>query len=104
MKMMKILMERIDDELQDAHDYAKLALEYRGVEPETANLFAKLSGEETTHATALHDCVLGHIEAYRQKGREVPEGMMAVYECLHERQIDKAEGVKRYQSMFRRGQ
>lgn len=101
MKMMKILMERIDDELQDAHDYAKLALEYRGVEPETANLFAKLSGEETTHATALHDCALGHIEAYRQKGREVPEGMMAVYECLHERQIEKAAKVQLLQKMYR---
>lgn len=102
MNVMTLLMERIDDELQDACDYAKLALEYRGVEPETANLFAKLSGEETTHATALHDCVLGHIEAYRQKGREVPEGMMAVYECLHERQIEKAERVKNYQALYRR--
>lgn len=101
MKIMELLMERIDDELQDACSYAKLALEYQGTEPETANLFAKLSDEETTHATALHDCVLEYIEAYRQKGREVPEGMMAVYECLHKRQIEKAEKVQLLQKMYR---
>lgn len=101
MNVMTLLMERIDDELQDACDYAKLALEYRATDPETARLFARLSGEETTHATALHDCVLGHMEAYRQKGLEVPEGMMAVYECLHERQIEKAARVQLLQKMYR---
>ena len=99
---MTLLMERIDDELQDACDYAKLALEYRDTEPETASLFARLSGEETTHATALHDCVLEHMEAYRQKGLEVPVAIMAVYEYSHDQQIEKSERVKRYQSMYRK--
>lgn len=102
MNVMTLLMERIDDELQDACDYAKLALEYRATDPETASLFARLSGEETTHATALHDCVLGHMEAYRQKDLEVPVAIMAVYEYSHDQQIEKAERVKRYQSMYRK--
>ncbi len=102
MNVMTLLMERIDDELQDACDYAKLALEYRDTEPETASLFARLSGEETTHATALHDCVLEHMEAYRQKGLEVPVAIMAVYEYSHDQQIEKSERVKRYQSMYRK--
>ena len=102
MNVMTLLMERIDDELQDACDYAKLALEYRDTEPETASLFARLSGEETTHATVLHDCVLEHMEAYRQKGLEVPVAIMAVYEYSHDQQIEKSERVKRYQSMYRK--
>lgn len=53
-------------------------------------------------ATALHDCVLGHMEAYRQKGLEVPVAIMAVYEYSHDQQIEKAERVKRYQSMYRK--
>ena len=101
MKIMELLMERIDEELQDACDYAKMALEYQATEPETAALFAKLSGEETTHATALHDCVFMKMETYRQKGREMPAGMMAVYECLHKRQIEKAEKVQLLQKMYR---
>lgn len=99
MQTMKLLMERIDDELQDACSYAKLALEYQDSEPELANLFERLSGEEMTHATALHNCVMAHIETYRQKGRPVPEAMTAVYECLHERQIDKSAKVRLLQKM-----
>ena len=101
MNVMTLLMERIDDELQDACDYAKLELEYRATDPETASLFARLSGEETTHATALHDCVLGHMEAYRQKDLEVPVAIMAVYEYSHDQQIEKATKVQLLQKMYR---
>lgn len=41
-------------------------------------------------------------KSYASKGGTVPEAMAAVYEYLHKRQIDKAEGVKRYQSMYRK--
>ena len=47
-------------------------------------------------------CVLGHMEAYRQKGLEVPVAIMAVYEYSHDQQIEKSERVKRYQSMYRK--
>ena len=104
MNVMTLLMERIDDELQDACDYAKLALEYRDMEPELAVLFARLSEEEMTHMNLLHGAAVEQIERIRRQGGTVPEAMAAVYEYLHKRQIDKAEGVKRYQSMFRRAQ
>ena len=43
MKKIKLLMEHIDDEIHDAHTYAELALEYKATDPETADLFCKLS-------------------------------------------------------------
>lgn len=104
MKTMKLLMERIDDELQDACDYAKLALEYRDSEPELAVLFSRLSEEEMTHMNLLHGAAVEQIESVQRQGGTVPEAMSAVYEYLHERQIDKAESVKRYQAMFRKPQ
>lgn len=102
MNVMTLLMERIDDELQDACDYAKMALEYRDTEPELAVLFARLSEEEMTHMQLLHGAAVEQIERIRRQGGTVPEAMAAVYEYLHKRQIDKAESVKRYQSMYRK--
>lgn len=102
MKEIKILMEHIEDELRDAHTYAELALEYRTTDPETAELFYKLSGEEMNHMNALHKAVVAHIEDYRKKKGEPPEAMMAVYEYLHKRDIERAEEVGVLQALYKK--
>lgn len=102
MKEIKMLMEHIDDELDDAHTYAKLAVEHKAVDPELAELFYKLSGEEMNHMNALHKAVVSHIEDYRRKKGEPPEAMMAVYEYLHKRDIEKAEEVGVLQAMYKK--
>lgn len=102
MKEIKLLMEHIEDELGDAHTYAELALEYKATDPELADLFCKLSGEETNHMNALHKAVVAHIDDYRRKKGEPPEAMMAVYEYLHKRDIDKAEKVGVLQAMYKK--
>ena len=102
MKEIKLLMEHIEDELKDAHTYAELALEYKEADPETAELFYKLSGEEMTHMNALHKAVVRRIEEYRRQKGEPPEAMMAVYEYLHKRDIEKAENVGVLQGMYKR--
>lgn len=102
MKEIKLLMEHIEDELKDAHTYAELALEYKETDPETAELFYKLSGEEMTHMNDLHKAVVRHIEAYRRQKGEPPEAMMAVYEYLHKRDIERAENVGVLQGMYKK--
>jgi hypothetical protein len=42
MKVIKMLMEHIEDELEDAHTYAKLALEYKSPDLELSDLFYRL--------------------------------------------------------------
>lgn len=100
MKTIELLMDHIEDELNDACTYAKLALEYKSTDPEMANLFYKLSGEEMSHMTALHNNILRHIDTYKRTHGEAPEAMRAVYEHLHKRHIDRAERVGVLQSMF----
>ena len=77
MKEIKLLMEHIEDELEDAHTYAELAVEYKHEDPELADLFYRLSGEEMNHMNALHKAVVSHIEEYRKQKGEPPAAMMA---------------------------
>lgn len=102
MKIIEILTEHISDELDDACTYAKLAIKYRESDPETADLFYKLSGEEMTHMDALHKAVARLIGDYRVKHGEPPASMLAVYDYLHEKAIDRAERITALRSMFKR--
>lgn len=102
MKEVKILMEHIEDEIQDAHTYAQLALEYREKEPEMADLFYRLSQEEMGHMAMLHKEAVSVIEKYRREKGQPPEDMMAVYEYLHKRQMCEAEKVGIVQGMYKR--
>lgn len=101
MKLIQMLCEMVDDEISDAHKYAKCALEYKDTHPNLSKVFFDLSGAEMQHMTILHTEVAKLIEKYRQEKGEPPEGMKAVYDYLHQKQIDKAAEVKTLQGMYR---
>lgn len=102
MKIIELLSEHIEDELEDARTYAMLALEYKDTEPEAANLFYKLSGEEMEHMEALHKRVVASIEKYKQTKGEPPEGMRALYEFVHKREIAQAEKITALQNLYKK--
>lgn len=102
MKEVKVLMEHIEDEVQDARTYAKLALEYRDEDHETAEVFYKLSCEEMDHMNRLHKAVVRIIDEHRRTKGEPPADMMAVYRYLHKRAMDEAEEVEVVQAMYRK--
>ena len=49
----------------------------------------------------LHGEVVRQIDRYRKVKGKPPTSMQAIYDYLHEKQIDEAKGVKEYQSMYR---
>lgn len=102
MRIMELLHEHIGEELEDACTYIKLALEYKDSDPEMAQMFYKLSTEEIGHMEALHKSVVSHIEAYKRQKGEPPEGMKALYEFLHRKEIDKAEKIGNLQYLYRK--
>ena len=102
MKEIKLLMEHIEDELEDAHTYAELAVKYKHDDPELADLFYRLSGEKMNHMNALHKAVVSRIEEYRKQKGEPPAAMMAVYEYLHKRDIERAENIGVVQGLYKR--
>ena len=101
MKIIKKLSEMISEEIEDAEKYARCALMYKEDMPELAETFFRLSNEEMGHMNMLHDQVTRIITDYRKKNGDPPEGMMTLYNYLHEKQIDQATVVKSMQSMFR---
>ena len=101
MKIIGILSDHIEEEINDAGAYAKLACEYRESSPETAEIFYRLSLEEMTHMECLHNEVVRVITEYRKTKGEPPEGMKVLYDYLHRKQIETAAKVKIMQSMYK---
>lgn len=101
MKIIEELYEHIDEEIHDMKCYAKMACLYKGKYPQLAETLSKISVQEETHASALHDKVVELIDAYKKAGNSIPVDMEALYEYLHKRQIEKHAEALRYLDMYK---
>ena len=101
MKIIEKLSKMIEDELSDAERYAKCALKEKEERPALAQTFYTLSIDEMKHATMLHDEVTRVINEYRSAGNEPPADMTAVYNYLHDKQIERATNIKIIQESYR---
>ena len=101
MKLIKLLEEKIEDEIHDIKEYAELAAEVKDEHPSLAQVLYNISVQEDAHHAALHGEVVKLIEEHRRKHGEPPAAMMAVYEYVHKRHIEKLEEARRYQDIYK---
>ena len=101
MTIIKKLSEMISEEIEDADRYVNCALNHRMDNPSLADTFFKLSQEEMNHMSMLHDQVTRIIDSFRKEHGDPPKEMMAVYDYLHQKQIDAAAQVKAKQALYR---
>ena len=100
MKIIECLSKYIDEEIADAEKYAKKAIEVRETDKTLADNLFELSAEEMRHSQILHAQVTRIIADYRKEKGEPPAAMLAVYDYLHKKHIDKAAQIKVMQKMF----
>lgn len=101
MKIIEILSEKIEEEVCDAKSYIKLAIDYKEEYPELSRTLYTLSTQEMEHMNLLHNEVTEIIKRYRETKGDPPADMLAVYEYLHKKQIEKAADVKVMQNMYK---
>lgn len=101
MKIIKTLEELIEDEIHDVKKYAQLAAEVKKDHPGLAQVFYNISTQEDAHQAALHAEVVKLIENYRKTNGEPPAAMLAVYDYIHKKHIEKMEEARRYQDIYK---
>ena len=101
MKLIKELEELIEDEICDVKKYAKMASELKAEHPSLAQTLYTISTQEDTHQAMLHAEVVKIIENHRKTHGEPPASMLAVYDYLHKRHIEKLAEARHYQDIYK---
>lgn len=101
MKKIEQVVHRIEEEIEDAKNYAILAIEMKHSDPSLSHIYYTLSTEEEKHQEMLHEQVVRIIDKYRKEKGEPPAPMMAVYDYLHRKAIEKMAEVRRYQDVYK---
>ena len=102
MKLIQKFTELIEDELESAENYIRMAIKHKEDNPKLAKALADISNDELRHMGILHDEVVEVIAEHRRTAGEPPASMLAVYNYLHERHIDKANKIKMLQAEYRK--
>jgi hypothetical protein len=100
-KIIRELEEMIEDEIHDIKKYAKMAAEVKDEHPTLAQALYTISTQEDTHQAMLHNEVVKIIEEHRRMHGDPPATMMAVYDYLHKKHIEKLAEARRYQDEYK---
>ena len=101
MKIIKELSCLIDEEIDGACTYAKLALKLKDERPQLAQTFYSLTVDEMKHIDILHDEVVRVINEHKATGAEVPVEMQAVYDYVHDKEIERVHHIKMYLEQYK---
>ena len=85
-----------------AEDTVKKAIMYKTEYPIASRAFYAKSVALMETIKATHDAVVALIEGYKKEKGEPPAPMMAIYDYMHERHINKTAAIKSLQDMYQR--
>ena len=94
MKMIESIVDMIDEEIDGAEHYARCALKHKDDFPSAAAAFHHIATEELRHIDILHVEVKKIIAEHRSAHGEPPAAMLAVWDYVHKKMIERVEKVK----------
>ena len=100
MQVIKCMCEDIEKTLTMAEKDVKKAIEYKEQYPIAAKAFYNKSVALMETIKGMHDGVVITIKNYRDEKGEPPAPMLAVYNYLHEKQVDEAALIKNLQDIY----
>ena len=100
MRVIKDICEDMEKTLDMAECNVKKAIEYKMDYPLAAQAFYNKSVAIMNTIKGQHDAVVSLIEGYKKEKGEPPAPMMAVYNYLHEKQINLVAAIKTLQDLY----
>lgn len=100
MKIIECISEDIEATLNMAEHNIKKAMKYKEEYPVASRAFYNKSVALMDTIKLQHDAAVALIEGYKKEHGEPPVPMMAIYNYLHERQINQAAGIRTLQDMY----
>lgn len=102
MKIIKRLVEDIEEELEGAENYAKKATQYKLDDRALAETYANIASQELSHVDLLHAQVVRFIKDSKAAGEVPPAGMLDVWNYEHDRHIESISKIKMLLEMFKK--
>lgn len=92
MYKIKKIVDKINEELDDAKSYIKMANKYKMDDEEIYNLAIKLAQVELEHALSWHDLAVNEVNKAKNKlvseGKEIPKYMSIMWNETHEEYVE----------------
>lgn len=99
MTRIKELAERIDDELNDAKDYAEESLTFKAKgNIEWAEKYKEMAEDELKHAGYIHERTVAEIEELR-KVYTPPEEMLLKWSSDHKKYVERSAWIRQMLSL-----
>lgn len=99
MKSIKKLIDRIDEELEDAEHYAEKYVECKAKnEPQKASRYAEMANDELKHAMYVHEWAVKEVDTI-SKIYTPPADMQESYEKSHKKYVEKVAWIKQMLAM-----
>lgn len=102
MKIIKKLIEQIDEEVCGAEEYAKCSTKYKVEDKALADMYFEMANQELMHVDKLHAQVVRYIQQHKASGKEVPESMEYVWQWLHDKIMDNVARIKVMLDMYKK--
>ena len=94
MKMLKNLIEKADDTLEEIEWYAEKAHHYKADNRALADCYIRIAEMHIEIYRMLHDRMVSVINEYHSRGHETPAVMQAIWDYEHEKLVKEFAEAK----------